>query len=637
MKTGYKIIIIIIVISLVIFSGVLGYVLYKQSECMSMPGYLHNPRQNDMWDCMVYDEENDLSKTQYPIPVQVYEIWQSNGIVIYGTVGEESSSDNIPVILKVEDEQGNLIEVVQTIPDESGRFIHGMMIYDSDVWENVSSYNVTATYGHFVTLEKNDCVSDQMNLDEDIIPLDSEQISRLSHDQIIQLIQEWNNVGGDSPFTVVFVIGIKDNYVLGEPMPFLVQKSGYGNPCHDQGVVIFNEDTQTQISTGFYLEQCNFDQEEKITEPFNYLVPYNQDIFAKLAPIMEPGNYVLVAGADEDSKYKKRFTVSDSDYVHDYNITYELQKGSQENTKSMTIDLHSGKITIMDADGTTRESSTDQDTLHRINAELVEHGLIVNPWSSHKMGEDCDTCNFGLMKIMIDDVVFHFLLFDDSNLSPRSYNPVMMMAESPYFSSLVDCVASENDFDTFWISDSGDSRSNDYDDCSSIGGKRTQEIIPKYGKDDYEFWVNDKSKSGLLPPDTGHLGGIHVHASVLVTIFGDKFDFSTGAYQIKNPYIHFEGRDGNTIHIHATNINLGFLFETMNIQLTEKCFVFSDGKSFCSNDEYLLKFYINGKQINDITNYVVSQNDRILISYGPETIQDVQEQLVELELQEIIS
>ena len=636
MKTGYKIIVIIITISLVAFSGVFGYILYKQSECMSMPGYLHNPRQNDMWDCMEYEDENDLSKTQYQIPVQVYEIWQSNGIVIYGTVGRESSPDNMPVTLKVEDEQGNLIEVVQTTPGESGRFIHGMMIHDSDVWENVSSYTVTATYDHFIHLEKNDGVSDQANLDKDVIPLDSEQISQLSHDQIIQLIQDWNSVGGDSPFTVVSVIGIKDNYVLGEPMPFLVQKSGYGNPCHDQGVVIFNEYTQTRISTGFYLEQCNFDSEEKITEPFNYLVPYNQDIFAKLAPIMEPGNYVLVAGADEDSKYKKRFTVSDSDYVHDYNITYELQKGSKDNTKSMTIDLHSGEIAIKDADGTTHKSSTDQDTLHRINAEIVENGLVVHPWSSHKMGEDCDTCNFGLMKIMIDDVSFHFLLFDDSMLSSDNRNSMKMMAESPYFSSLVDCVALENDFDTFWISDSGDSRSNDYDDCSSIGGKRTQEIVSKYGKDDYEFWVNDKSKPGI-PPDAGSLGSVHEHASILVKIFGDKFDFSASAYQIKNPYIHFESRDGNTIHIHATNVKLGFLFETMNLELTDECFVFSDGRSFCSNDEYMLKFYINGKQVDDVTNYVASQNDKILISYGPENIPEMQEQLEELELQQIIS
>ncbi len=75
----------------------------------------------------------------------------------------------------------------------------------------------------------------------------------------------------------------------------------------------------------------------------------------------------------------------------------------------------------------------------------------------------------------------------------------------------------------------------------------------------------------------------------------------------------------------------------MNLELTDECFVFSDGRSFCSNDEYMLKFYINGKQVDDVTNYVASQNDKILISYGPENIPEMQEQLEELELQQIIS
>ena len=631
MKTRFLIIIGIIVAGLLIAS-ISGYIMYKQSECTSMPGYWHNPRQNDIWNCLQY-EGKDTSEIQYQIPSHVYEIWQSNGIVIHGTVGE--SVHNSPVTIKIEDEQGNLIEVVQTIPDESGRFVHGMVKHGSDVWENISAYTVTATYGSPMSLGY-DSISDQINLDKDTIPLNPEQISQLSHDEVIQLIQEWNNIGGNSPFTVVSTIGVKDNYHLGEPMPFSVQKSGFGNPCHDQGVVIFNEDTQTRISTGFYLEQCNFEQEDEITEPFNYLVPYNQDIFAKLVPIMEPGNYVLVAGADDTSKYKKRFTVSDSDYVHDYNITYELQKGSKENTKSMTINLNSGKITISDIEGRIQESSVDRDTLHRINADIIENGLIVNPWTSHRIGDDCDTCNFGTMKIMIDGTIFHSLVFDDASLSSDDRNPVKIIAESPYFFSLVDCVASNNNFDTFWISDSKNSNNADYNDCSSMGGERDMKIIPKYGKDDYEFWVNDKPKPGT-PPNAGPLTGAHEHASILVKIFGDKFDFSGPAYQIKNPYIHFEGNDGNTIHRHADNVTLGFLFETMNLQLTEECFVFSDGRSFCSNDEYLLEFYVNGEQVDSVKDFVISQNDRILVSYGSEDIEGIHEQLGELGLQEIIS
>ena len=632
MKTRLLIIIGIIVTGLIITS-VSGYIMYKQSECTTMPGYWHNPRQNDIWDCLQY-EGNDTSETQYQIPAHVYEIWQSNGIVIHGTVGEPVNES--PVTIKIEDEQGNLMEIVQINPDESGRFIHGIVKHDSEVWENVSSYTVTATYDHPVSLG-NDNISDQLNLDKDTIPLNPEQSSQLSHDQVIRVIKEWNKIGGNSPFTVVSVIGVKDNYTLGETMPFFVQKSGYGNPCHDQGVVIFNEDTQTRVATGFYLEVCNFEQEKKESEPYRYLVPYNQDIFAKLAPIMESGNYIMIAGSGDDSKYKKRFTVSDSDYVHDYNITYDLQKGSKDNTQSMTISLNSGKITIRDTDDTIQESSINQDTVHRINAEIIENGLAVNPWSSHKLGDDCDTCNFGIMKVMIDDVVVHHLIFDDTNLTSQGPPPIKLRAESPYFFSIVDCIASKNGFDTFWISDSEVLTGNEYEECSTIGESRDKNIIaPKYGKDDYEFWVNDKPKPGT-PPDAGPLTGTHQHASILVKIFGDKFDFSKSAYQIKNPYIHFEASDGDTIHRHADNVTLGFLFETINLQLTEDCFIFSDGRSFCNNDEYSLKFYINGEQVDSVTEYIISQDDRILISYGSENIKEMQEQLEELMLQEIIA
>ncbi len=633
MNTKLLVIIAIIIVS-IILASIFGYIIYKQSMCNSIPGYLHNPRSNSIWDCLEYQDEIKVSTTQYEIPVYFYELWQSSGIVIYGTVGKEPVQDN-PVTIKIEDSQGNLVEMSQIMPDESGIFIHGIAKHNSEEWIDVSSHTITATYSNPVSLEKNNNIYDKTKLNKDTIPLSSEQISQLSHDQIIDIIKEWNEIGGNSPFTIVSVIGIKDNYTLGEPMPFVVQKSGYGNPCHDQGAVIFNEDTQTRVSTGFYLDPCDVDSEE-ILEPFNYLAPYNQNMFAKMVPIMEPGNYVLVAGSDDNSKYKKRFKVSDSDYVHDYNITYELQKGSKDNTKSMMINLNSGKITIRDVDGRIHESSIDQDTLYRINSEIIEDGLITSPWSSYKNGDDCDTCNFGNMKIMVDDVAFHFLIFDDVSLSSNRLNPADTMAESPYFFSIVDCVASKNNFETFWISDSKILDGNDYKDCSSIGGKMNNEITPKYGKNDYEFWVNDKPKPGT-PPDAGPLAGVHEHSSILVKIFGDKFDFSNSGYQIKNPYIHFEGNDGNTIHRHADNVSIGFLFDTMNLQLTDECLVFSDGRSFCSNDEYLLKFYINDKQIDSLKDYVLFQGDRVLISYGPESEDEINIQLEELNSQEILS
>lgn len=151
----------------------------------------------------------------------------------------------------------------------------------------------------------------------------------------------------------------------------------------------------------------------------------------------------------------------------------------------------------------------------------------------------------------------------------------------------------------------------------------------------YEFATMSQTAPGG-PEGAGPLGSEHSHAAILVKVFGDKFDFSAPAYQIKSSWIHFEARDGTTIHKHATGVNLGYLFDTLGLGLDEKCFVFQDGRSFCTNDDYSLKFYINGQKVDNITNYETMDNDRILISYGGETPEEIEGQLLEVQTQEIL-
>ena len=133
------------------------------------------------------------------------------------------------------------------------------------------------------------------------------------------------------------------------------------------------------------------------------------------------------------------------------------------------------------------------------------------------------------------------------------------------------------------------------------------------------------------PENAGPLGSEHSHAGILVKIFGDTFDFSAPAYQIKSSWIHFEGNDGTTVHKHATGVTLGYLFETLGLGLDDQCYEFQDGRSFCTNEDYSLRFYINGEQVNDIRDYEIQEDDKILISYGAETPEEIESQLLELE------
>ena len=152
------------------------------------------------------------------------------------------------------------------------------------------------------------------------------------------------------------------------------------------------------------------------------------------------------------------------------------------------------------------------------------------------------------------------------------------------------------------------------------------------GYSGYVFVTMDADIPGA-PPGAGKLGGEHEHASLLVRIFDDKFDFSVPSYQIKSSWIHFEESDGTTIHRHASAVTLGYLFDSLNIGIDSECYSFPDGRQFCTNEDYSLKYYINHQPVKQISDYVFEDGDRILISFGSETPEQIEEQLFELDSQ----
>jgi len=146
-------------------------------------------------------------------------------------------------------------------------------------------------------------------------------------------------------------------------------------------------------------------------------------------------------------------------------------------------------------------------------------------------------------------------------------------------------------------------------------------------------FINSDSNVPGSPPNAGRLGDEHEHASLLVRIFGDKFNFGGPSYQIKNSWIHFEDSDGSTIHRHSSGVTLGYLFDGMGFTVNDECFAFPDGRAFCTNEDYSLKYYINHQSVDNIYDYVLEDDDRILISFGPETPEEIEEQLIELDSQ----
>ena len=150
----------------------------------------------------------------------------------------------------------------------------------------------------------------------------------------------------------------------------------------------------------------------------------------------------------------------------------------------------------------------------------------------------------------------------------------------------------------------------------------------------FEFITSTNNVPGA-PENAGKLGDEHIHASLLTKIFGDKFAYETPNYQVKTSWIHFENQGGDTMHRDSTGVDLELLFNSMNIAVDDKCSVFPDGRQFCTNNDYSLQFYINQQKVDDIRNYIVQEDDRILITYGNEDQEAIDKQLAELNAQTI--
>ncbi len=133
----------------------------------------------------------------------------------------------------------------------------------------------------------------------------------------------------------------------------------------------------------------------------------------------------------------------------------------------------------------------------------------------------------------------------------------------------------------------------------------------------FEFVTSTNNVPGA-PENAGKLGDEHIHASLLVYLY------RLHAIQ-----------DGDTIHRHSTGVELEFLFNSMSVGVDENCFVFPDGRQFCNNEDYSIKFYINDQPVKDIRQYVIQEDDRILISYGNEDQLAIDKQLAELNAQAI--
>jgi len=136
----------------------------------------------------------------------------------------------------------------------------------------------------------------------------------------------------------------------------------------------------------------------------------------------------------------------------------------------------------------------------------------------------------------------------------------------------------------------------------------------------------------LPPAGVGAIGSAHTHAAFLVKVNGDNIDFSQPQYQVVSDYIHVENGDGTTLHRHATNVTFAEFLKSVKMDIDEEnnCLDFTNGTQYCNNNDNQLRIFVNGSPTDSISNYVINDNDRLLVIYGNETEEQLTEAFDEL-------
>ena len=122
----------------------------------------------------------------------------------------------------------------------------------------------------------------------------------------------------------------------------------------------------------------------------------------------------------------------------------------------------------------------------------------------------------------------------------------------------------------------------------------------------------------------GEYGSEHSHAAITIFVEGEQVNFALPQFQLSSKYIHFENHNPYMIHKHATGVPLDMLFSSFGMKITSDCIMLNHSESpdiktgkFCAEKNQSLIVYVNGEEYHsEISQYVFSHNDRILVSVG---------------------
>jgi hypothetical protein len=103
--------------------------------------------------------------------------------------------------------------------------------------------------------------------------------------------------------------------------------------------------------------------------------------------------------------------------------------------------------------------------------------------------------------------------------------------------------------------------------------------------------------------------------------------FTAAMYHDLSDDVFIEGSNPNIVHVRKAGITWSDFFQTLPFSLDKECLTTGTGQTFCDREGGRLRFFINGIEDPDALNKVINEGDQLLVSFGNESEEDIQDQL----------
>lgn len=129
---------------------------------------------------------------------------------------------------------------------------------------------------------------------------------------------------------------------------------------------------------------------------------------------------------------------------------------------------------------------------------------------------------------------------------------------------------------------------------------------------------------------------VHHHANWALVLDGERVDLTSARYMedvaacradpalvAPEERVHMHANDHDAVHVHAPGVTWGHFLANIGYALSATHLVTDAGRVVADSAGHTLKFVVNGEPVRTLHDRPVRSEDRVLISYGPETPDEV--------------